>query len=123
MKCKKEKNSKSLYIDLGLLAKLFNVKKKSLCFGIAETKIDDGECEHTPIVIINDNTDEYIDLTTGLRKKTAYATGLKEIVYKAVVLYKGDAKCFQFIMKDATCVISVVTLVANFGGEVLNLKK
>ena len=120
---RKEKKEKILFINLGLLAKLFDAKKKDLSFGIAETISDDCECIFAPIVAINKDTDVYIDLATGVRKKTAYAVGLKETLYKAVVIYKPEDECFQFLMKDARCFISVETLINNFGKECVKLKK
>lgn len=116
-------NKKSFYINLELFAKLFDVKKKDLSFGIAETILDDCECIFTPIVAINKDADAYIDLATGVRKKTAYAVGLKETLYKAVVIFKPEDECFQFLMKDARCFISVETLINNFGKECVKLKK
>ena len=116
---KKEKKEKAPCINLGLLATLFNTKRNCLYFGIAETILDDCECVNIPIVIIKGKTDEYIDLTTGFRKKTAYAMGLKENMYKACVLYNSDRECFQFSIKDATCFVSKKNLVNIFGAKII----
>ncbi len=117
------KKEKSFCINLELFAKLFDVKKKDLSFGIAETILDDCECVFSPIIAIDKGMDVYIDLATGVIKKTAYSVGLKENLYKAVVIFKPEDKCFQFLMKDARCFISIETLINNFGTDSVKSKK
>lgn len=118
----KKEVSLNYFINLGALAKIFEVKRTSLGFGIAETILDDSECDFLPIVTIKE-TDEYINLISGRREKTSYAAGLKQSVYKAVVCIDVEAQAFVFNTNRSKCVVSKETLVKNFGNEIVKSKK
>ncbi len=117
---KKEK-SKAYYINIGVLAKMFQVNKNGFSYGIAETILDD-ECDYIPIVNIK-CSDEYIDLTTGIRKKTSYAIGVKQSLYRAVVSYDTETETFVFNTNRSKCAISKEILIQNFGKEIVKPRK
>lgn len=118
----KKEVSLNYFINLDAIAKIFEVKKTSLSFGIAETILDDDECDFIPIVAIN-GTDEYINLISGRKEQTSYATGVKQNMFKAVVVTDTKEQVFVFNTNRSKCVISKEALVKNFGDEIIKFKK
>ncbi|MBR5154330.1 MAG: hypothetical protein IKW58_01230 [Alphaproteobacteria bacterium] len=115
------KNGKQLpqrecFISLKTLAKRFGVKEDALLLAIAETSDDDGVFDSQPVALIA-GTDEYIDLSDGIKKKNATARGLKQNFFDCNV--KHCDKTFEFSSSLIKASISDDVLIKNFGSKIL----
>lgn len=86
-------------ISLETIAKLFNLKRHLLYFGIAETMLEEDCFDYLPVVLIHD-TDLHISLVSGIPISNTQVLGFIQNFIKADVKYNEKDECFDFIVKD-----------------------